>query len=413
MPAAKKAASKLDELLATAQKKYNIKAGPMDGQIVADTKAVTTGNIAIDTAIGVGGIPLGRTIELFGPPACGKTTTALQVAAELQKVIQAGGDPARGIGPDDLIMYLDYEQSMDRRYAKALGLDTADSQFIFAQPDLLEEGADFTIEAIDSGLVRLVIIDSVAAMVPSSVMDADVGKRLPAEQSRLMSVFIKKLNARLRENNASVIFINHEMELMEMGGAKRPGMPTPKTTPGGKALKYFASVRIQYTPLRSYKTKVIDPITRQEEEVPTSRDVKVTVVKNKVADPFRSAVAKVRYGRGFDNFATALIALAAHKKIIAGPSGYAYFHNLAADGLVPEWMDHEQKGTQRAYIRGEANVYKAADLHPEWRVGMIDLARTLIEQAATEDAMAVEVDDDEIADDDEIEAPTSQNLKLA
>src|SRR6478736_6793293 len=135
--------------------------------LTGDIQFLTTGNIAIDYAMG-GGVPMGRCVELFGQPSSGKTTCAFQTAIELQKVIKAGGDPARGIRPDDIILYLDYEQTASLEYAIALGLDVEHPSFRFGQPDTLEEGMDIALATIKTGRVRLVIVDSVAAMVPSA-----------------------------------------------------------------------------------------------------------------------------------------------------------------------------------------------------------------------------------------------------
>ena len=153
-------ADAFDSILAKAQKKYDLSVGPLS-QIAQDATFISTGNIAIDHIIG-GGLPLGRSVELAGPPSSGKTTTALQTAAELQKIIIAGGDPSRGIKPDDKILYLDYEQTIDQSYAKALGLDIDHESFLLTQPDTLEDGANLAVELIGTGRVRLVIWDSVA-----------------------------------------------------------------------------------------------------------------------------------------------------------------------------------------------------------------------------------------------------------
>lgn len=361
----------LADLLNAAEKRYNMTVGSMNS-ITANVSFLTTGNLAIDYAMG-GGVPLGRTIELSGPPSCGKTTTALQAAAELQRKIIAGGDESLGIKADDVILYLDYEQAMDKQYASALGLDVDHESFLFTQPDTLEDGCNFTLEALKTDRVRLVIFDSVAAMNPSAKAEAEIGKSLPAVQAKLMKDFGVTLNSVLAHANASVIFINHEIEKMDMGGARRPGMPPATTTPGGTALKFFASVRVSYKQIRQIKSEVVDPVTNEKKEIPTATDVKVKVIKNKVAPPFREATVRVRFGRGFDNFWTALQVLIANKKIMYS-TGFYYFHHLEAEGYAPPDMARQSTGTKRPYIRGEENVFAYGDANEDWRDGLISYA---------------------------------------
>lgn len=373
----KPAPDPIADLLKSADKKYNLTVGPMNAIAVATT-FITTGNLALDHCIG-GGIPLGRSTELFGPPSSGKSTVGLQTAARLQDVIKAGGDEARGIGPDDHILYLDYEQAMDKVYAKALGLDVDHRSFLFTQPDTLEDGCNFTLAALRTGRIRMVIFDSVAAMNPSAKADDSflIGKSLPALQAKLMKDFGVTLNAVIAHHNAAVIFLNHQMEKMSMGGPSRPGMPPATTTPGGVATKFFASVRVEFKQIRQNKGSVIDPLSNDVVQAVTSTDVRIKVVKNKVAPPFREAVVRVRFGQGFDNFWTALQVLLANKKIIHS-SGMFYFHNLEAEGFAPPWMRRATAGTKRPYIKGEENVFAAGDADPDWRSGLVAYAASVV-----------------------------------
>lgn len=406
MPAAPKGG--MATLLAQAEKKYNLTVGPM-GSIASDTKFITTGNLAIDYALG-GGIPMGRSVELLGPPSSGKTTLALQAAIAMQKLIIAGGDPERGIGPDDMILYFDYEQAMDPEYATALGLDMNHPSLQFTQPDTLEEGADFALAAFKTGQVRLALFDSVAAMNPSAQAEADsVGKSLPAVQAKLMKPFGVTLNSVLRNNNGTVIFINHEMVKMEMGGGGRPGYgPPPTTTPGGSALKYFASVRVSFKQIRQNKGIVMDPVLMEEKEIPVSTDVRVKVIKNKVAPPFREATVRVTFGRGFDQFWTAMQVLLANKKVMYQTGRY-YFHKLEEIGGAPEWMPRESKGTNRPYLHGEKRVFSLAEQYPEWRELLVAQAKLVAEENVESlgkvapikaEVMSAEEDSDEVTSED-------------
>lgn len=391
-----------ESILAKAQKKYDLAVGPLS-KIAQEATFITTGNLAIDHIIG-GGLPLGRSVELAGPPSSGKTTTALQCAAAAQKVIIAGGDPALGIKADDKILYLDYEQTIDQKYAAKLGLDIDHESFLLTQPDTLEDGANLAVELISTGRVRIVIWDSVASMMPSAKAEAEIGKSLPAVQAKLMSDLGQKLNPLLYEHQTLNIFVNHLREVMDMSG-RRPAHLGPKlSTPGGIALKFYASVRVEYKQIQQIKEKMIDPLSGLEVETPGATNVEVKVTKNKVAEPFRKAVVRVRFGRGFDNFWTALQILLAAKQIMYS-AGYYYFHKVEDAGLAPEWMPRATTGTQRPNIRTDARLFAAADEHPEWRDAVISYASDYLknnkltldsastpDEEETEEAASAEID---------------------
>jgi len=391
----------LAALLASSEKKFNIVAGSMD-DIATDVTFISTGNLAIDYMLG-GGIPLGRSVELSGFPSSGKTTTALQAAVWLQKVILAGGDETLGIRPDHRILYMDYEQAMDKEYAEKLGLDTHHESFLYSAPDSLEDGAEFILAVLETGMVKFVLVDSVAAMIPNAVADNDVSKSLPAAAAKSLAVFGKKLNPILAHNNATVVFINHLMEKIEMGGARRPGMPAATTTPGGMAMKYFASVRVEFKQMKQHKGEIYDKVSGTNIPAVVATDVRVKSVKNKVAPPFREAIVRVRFGKGFDNFWTAMSVLIGNK-LVMYQTGHYYFHKVADKGLAPEWMKRATTGTQRPYIKGDKNLYKAADKYPEWAEGLVALAKEVLESdeyGDPEDSLNVDLDTGEVEEDED------------
>jgi recombination protein RecA len=363
MPTAKQTA--IANLLAKSVKKYDLSAGSLS-EIAIPTKFISTGNLAIDYIIG-GGIPLGRSTELSGLSSSGKSTTALQAAANMQKIILSGGDPELGIGADDFILYMDYEGTIDAEYALALGLDIEDSTFILTQPETLEQGANFAREAIETGAIRMVIWDSVASMLPSSKAEAEIGKSLPAVQAKLMSDFSQLLNPLLLKHNTANVWINHLKEIMAMG-PQRPGIGPRMGTPGGAAMKFYASVRVEYRQLAKVTEERIDDLTQQPRKEVIAQNVLIKVTKNKVSKPFREAVARVRFGTGFDNFWTALQVLIAYKEVMYG-TGMFKFHKVPQ--LAPDWMARAQTGTKQPYIKGEKNIFTAADEHPEWRDAVI------------------------------------------
>lgn len=375
-----KALSPMQELLAKAEKKYDINIGTM-ATISSDATRISTGNIAIDAALG-GGFPLGRSGEFYGPPSSGKTTLATQCLINTQRIIKLGGSKELGIKADDVLVYADYEQTMDLDYCVALGLDPEHPSFQMFQPDTLEQGADFLTAAFKTGQLRLAVVDSVAGMVPSAQAEAEsISKSLPAITARLMKTFGQNLNPILRESQGSLILINHEMEAMAMGGPASYG-PPPTTTPGGRSIKFFASVRLQFRQVKTIKGPYLDPVTQETKEIPVATDVRVKVIKNKTAPPNREAIVRVRYGKGFDNFWTAMQVLLANKRVRReSANGRFYFHNVIADAPA-DWMLREKTGTARPYIHGEKAIFNAADAHPEWRARLIELAEQIVAENA-------------------------------
>jgi recombination protein RecA len=378
-----------EDVIKEADKKFDLRISTL-ADIAEDVQALSTGNIAIDHLTGVGGLPLGRSVELYGPPSCGKTTTAVQTCVTLQRIIKAGGniDPTKGpiVAPDSKIVYFDYEHATDPVYLAALGLDIEHPSFRFAQPSTLEAGANVARALVETGELRLMVWDSIAAAVPSPKAEAEIGKSLPAIAAKLYADFLSSLNEPLHRNNCTALFLNHLAEAMTMG--QRPGMPPLTTTPGGRALKFYASVRLEYKAQGGVKEKYVDPLTQEEIEQVTATNVRVKVVKNKVGPPFRQALVRVRWGRGFDNFWSALQILIAHKRITYS-AGFFYFEKQV--DLIHEEMSRQTTGNKRPYIRGEKAIFEFADTHPQWRAAVIEAAGAVL--AAEPEPMGSEPQD--------------------
>lgn len=376
------------DIIKAAQKKYDLQVGSMSDILDMDVAAVSTGSMAIDSAIGVGGMPRGRTAEFYGLPASGKTTCALETVAQEQKRIIAEGT-------DEYILYLDYEHALDPKFVKGLGVDMSHKSFILAQPVSFEDGAEIAKDLISSGAVRLAVWDSVASMVPQAVWDADEGKQLIAPLARVFGPFLVKLNPLLKENNCSAIFINHLKEKID---GNRPAYMGPaETTPGGTALKFYCSVRLKFQEIKSTKADITD-VYGTPQKVKISSDVKVTVTKNKVGFPFRQALVRIRYGRGFDDAWSALSVLI-HQKQVKKTGAYHYFDKLP--DLIHEDMTVSAKGEH--YIQTEEGVLTFADEHPEWREKFIAKAREIVKQLGS-DAIVEEIEPVDEDDDDELES---------
>jgi recombination protein RecA len=272
-----------------------------DGAASFDIEAVSTGSLGLDIALGIGGLPRGRVVEIYGPESSGKTTLTLQVIAEVQR---AGGTAA----------FVDAEHALDPSYAEKLGVNISD--LLVSQPDTGEQALEITDMLVRSNAVDIVVIDSVAALTPKAEIEGEMGEMQLGLHARLMSQALRKLTGNIKRSNTIVIFINQiRMKIGVMFG-------NPETTTGGNALKFYSSVRLDIRRIGAIKNgdEVVGNMTR------------VKVVKNKVAPPFREAEFEIMYGQGISREGEIIELGAAQGIIEKSGSWYAYKGNRIGQG---------------------------------------------------------------------------------
>ena len=264
-----------------------------DHDVSRDIQAVSTGSLGLDIALGVGGLPRGRVVEIYGPESSGKTTLTLQVIAEMQKM---GGTAA----------FIDAEHALDPSYAQKLGVDV--DNLLVSQPDTGEQALEIADMLVRSGSVDVVVVDSVAALTPKAEIEGEMGDSHMGLQARLMSQALRKLTANIKRTNTLVIFINQiRMKIGVMFG-------NPETTTGGNALKFYASVRLDI--------RRIGAIKKGDEII--GNETKVKVVKNKVSPPFKEAFFDILYGQGISREGEIIELGVAHKLVDKSGAWYAY-----------------------------------------------------------------------------------------
>ncbi len=298
--------------------------GPLE-----EIAVVPTGAILLDVALGIGGLPRGRVTEIYGPESSGKTTLALHVVAEAQRL---GGIAA----------FIDAEHALDPIYAKRLGVNT--DELLISQPDTGEQALEITETLVRSNAVEVIVIDSVAALVPRAELDGDMGDSLPGLQARLMSQALRKLTGAVSKSKTCLIFIN---QLREKIGVM---FGNPETTTGGRALKFYSSVRMDIRRIASIK----------DGDAVVGGRVRVKVVKNKVAPPFREAEFDVMYGEGISKTGD-LLDLAVDKRIVEKSGAwFAYGGERLGQG----------RENVKQFLKENPEIYKAIDERVRRELGM-------------------------------------------
>ena len=335
----------LDAALAQIEKQFGkgsiMRLGAND--VAYDIQVVSTGSLGLDIALGVGGLPRGRIIEIYGPESSGKTTLTLQVIAEMQKL---GGTAA----------FIDAEHALDPQYAQKIGVNV--KELLISQPDNGEQALEIADMLVRSGSVDIIVVDSVAALTPRAEIEGDMGDPQMGLQARLMSQALRKLTANIKRSNTMVIFINQiRMKIGVMFG-------NPETTTGGNALKFYASVRLDIRRTGSIK--------KGEETI--GNETRVKVVKNKIAPPFKQADFDILYGEGISRESEIIELGVAHKLIDKSGAWYAYQGEKIGQG----------KDNVRDYLKEHKEMAQEIEQKIRAIVGIADYAKPVKEKAEKE-----------------------------
>ncbi len=334
----------LESALAQIEKQFGkgsvMKLGDTSAHMSIET--IPTGSISLDIALGIGGVPKGRIVEIYGPESSGKTTVALHMVSEVQK---RGG----------IAGFIDAEHALDPIYAKNIGVDI-DNLYI-SQPDSGEQALEITEMLVRSGAVDIVIVDSVAALVPKAEIDGDMGDSHVGLQARLMSQALRKLTSVISKTNCIVIFIN---QLREKVGVM---FGNPETTTGGRALKFYSSVRLDVRRVQSLK---------QGDEI-VGNHTRIKVVKNKVAPPFREAEFDIMFGQGISREGDILDIAANEGIIVKSGAWYAYKSDKIGQG----------RENAKQYLREHPDIFNEVDYLVRERFGLLQEGQEIPEQIAS------------------------------
>lgn len=337
----------LDAALAQIEKQFGkgsiMRLGAND--VAYDIQVVSTGSLGLDIALGVGGLPRGRIIEIYGPESSGKTTLTLQVIAEMQKL---GGTAA----------FIDAEHALDPQYAQKIGVNV--KELLISQPDNGEQALEIADMLVRSGSVDIIVVDSVAALTPRAEIEGDMGDPQMGLQARLMSQALRKLTANIKRSNTMVIFINQiRMKIGVMFG-------NPETTTGGNALKFYASVRLDIRRTGSIK--------KGEETI--GNETRVKVVKNKIAPPFKQADFDILYGEGISRESEIIELGVLHKLIDKSGAWYAYKGEKIGQG----------KDNVRDYLKEHKEIAQEIEQKIRAIVGVPDHTKPIKESASKDKA---------------------------